>query len=57
VAALLQPYDDKAKTLLKPLLLNPLQIVSVRLPTTGNGAFRPATGTCYGPKGKIPCKK
>lgn len=30
--ALLQPFDDKAKTLLRPLLLNPLQIVAARLP-------------------------
>jgi type VI secretion system protein ImpL len=30
--ALLQPFDDKAKTLLRPLLLNPLQVVAARLP-------------------------
>ena len=58
VTALLQPYDEKAKTLLKSLLLVPLQIVSVRLPTNNNGGFRPSTnGVCYGPKGRIPCKK
>jgi type VI secretion system protein ImpL len=30
--ALLQPFDDRAKTLLLPLLLNPLQVVEARLP-------------------------
>ncbi len=57
VTALLQPYDEKAKTLLKNLLLLPLQIVSVRLPTATNGGFRPGAATCYGPRGKIPCPK
>ena len=32
---LLQPFDDKAKSLLTPLLTNPLKIVTSRLPTTG----------------------
>jgi type VI secretion system protein ImpL len=32
VEALLQPFDDKAKTLLRPLLLNPILIVAARLP-------------------------
>jgi type VI secretion system protein ImpL len=32
VEALLQPFDEKAKALLRPLLLNPLQIVAARLP-------------------------
>ena len=65
VTALLQPYDEKAKTLLSPMLLNPLRIVSVRLPGTGNGGFRPgptgpkpnAAGKCFGPRGAIPCAK
>jgi type VI secretion system protein ImpL len=30
--ALLQPFDDRAKTLLRPLLLNPLLVVAARLP-------------------------
>ncbi|HSN96730.1 MAG TPA: ImcF-related family protein, partial [Candidatus Nanopelagicales bacterium] len=30
--ALLQPFDDKAKTLLRPLLINPLLIAAARLP-------------------------
>ncbi|MGK3999818.1 type VI secretion system membrane subunit TssM [Sorangium sp. So ce1024] len=30
--ALLQPFDDRAKTLLRPLLLTPLQVVAARLP-------------------------
>jgi type VI secretion system protein ImpL len=60
VTALLQPYDEKAKTLLQRLLVAPLTIVSVRLPTTGNGGFRPGAqgkGNCFGPRGKIPCPK
>jgi type VI secretion system protein ImpL len=32
---LLQPFDDKAKSLLTPLLTNPLKIVSSRLPSGG----------------------
>jgi type VI secretion system protein ImpL len=32
VDALLQPLDDKAKTLLRPLLMNPLLVVAARLP-------------------------
>ena len=63
VTALLQPYDEKAKTLLSPMLLNPLRIVSVRLPGTGNGGFRPggpkpnAAGKCFGPRGQVPCPR
>ena len=59
VTALLQPYDEKAKTLLQRLLVAPLTIVSVRLPTSYNGGFKPAAGkgNCFGPKGKIPCPK
>jgi type VI secretion system protein ImpL len=30
--ALLQPFDERAKTLLRPLLLTPLQVVAARLP-------------------------
>jgi type VI secretion system protein ImpL len=41
VTALLQPYDDKAKTLLQRLLVAPLTIVTVRLPTSFNGGFHP----------------
>lgn len=37
--ALLQPFDDKAKTLLTPLLTTPLRIVTVKLPPAGT---RPA---------------
>lgn len=41
--ALLQPFDEKAKTLLRPLLLNPLQVAAAHLPpmsaiTRFNGA-------------------
>jgi type VI secretion system protein ImpL len=48
-SALLQPYDDKAKALLSPLLLNPLKIVSVRMPTPTYGGFKPG--------GKLPFPK
>ena len=34
---LLQPFDDKAKTILLPLLTNPLKIVTSRLPAAGTG--------------------
>ena len=30
--ALLQPFDERAKTLLRPLLLTPMQVVAARLP-------------------------
>jgi type VI secretion system protein ImpL len=36
-STLLQPFDDKARTLLTPLLVNPLKIVTARLPPGGAG--------------------
>ncbi|WP_437673301.1 type VI secretion system membrane subunit TssM [Sorangium sp. So ce131] len=44
--ALLQPYDERAKTLLRPLLLNPLQVVAARLPPLASlaRATAPAAG-------------
>jgi type VI secretion system protein ImpL len=42
VEALLQPFDDKAKTLLRPLLLNPILIVAARLPPLASISRVPA---------------
>ena len=40
--ALLQPFDDKAKTVLLPLLSNPLKLAGVKLaPPTMGGAQPP----------------
>jgi type VI secretion system protein ImpL len=47
---LLQPLDDKARTLLTPLLVNPLKIVTARLPP--GGANKVAV-----PRGKGPLRR
>jgi type VI secretion system protein ImpL len=51
--ALLAPFDEKAKTLLTPLLQNPLRIVSSKLPNAPNtGTYRPGDN-----KLKLPFKR
>ena len=39
VEALLQPLDEKAKVLLRPLLLNPLRVQGTRLAAAGGGNY------------------
>jgi len=39
VDALLQPLDEKAKALLRPLLYNPLRITGTRLAAPGGGNY------------------
>jgi len=52
-AALIGPFDEKAKTLLGPLLQNPLKIVSSKLPNAPNvGTLRPGDN-----KFKLPFKR
>ena len=37
---LLQPFDDKAKAMLGPLLVNPLKVQGMRFPAGFGGRFR-----------------
>jgi type VI secretion system protein ImpL len=48
-ADLLQPFDDKARTLLSPLLTNPLKIVTARLPPGGASKVAVPGGTRWAP--------
>ncbi|WP_437741579.1 type VI secretion system membrane subunit TssM [Sorangium sp. So ce1504] len=46
--ALLQPFDERAKTLLRPLLLTPMQVVAARLPPLAAVSRFPAAAPAAG---------
>ncbi|WP_441291158.1 type VI secretion system membrane subunit TssM [Sorangium sp. KYC3313] len=48
--ALLQPFDERAKTLLRPLLLTPMQVVAARLPPLAAVSRYPAAAPAGGPR-------